>query len=153
MKSTLIDYQDYLEAARIPVRLAVAAPDGWPVVLSLWFLHQAGKLYCATQKTAKVVDYLCSNPNCSFEVAGDQPPYCGIRGRAQAAINAQLGPEMLERLLLRYVGNTSNELSQKLLTRKQTEVAIVIEPLSITTWNFSERMRGICSVAPPSICP
>lgn len=153
MKSTLIDYQDYLEAARIPVRLAVAASDGWPVVLSLWFLHQAGKLYCATQKTAKVVDYLHSNPNCSFEIAGDQPPYCGIRGRAQAAINGQLGPEMLERLLLRYVGNTSNELSQSLLARKQTEVAIVIEPLTIMTWNFSKRMRGIRSVASPSICP
>jgi uncharacterized pyridoxamine 5'-phosphate oxidase family protein len=153
MKSTLIDYQDYLEAARIPVRLAVTAADGWPVVLSLWFLHQTGKLYCATQKTAKVVDYLRSNPNCSFEIAGDQPPYCGIRGRAQAAINGELGPEILERLLLRYVGDIHNELSRRLLARKQTEVAIVIEPLSIMTWNFSERMRGIRPAAPPSNCP
>ena len=92
---------NYLAEAIIPLRLSCIRPDGWPLVLSLWFIPLDGHLYCATQKPAKVVTYLNLNPKCGFEVASDLPPYCGVRGLAEAEIIPAQGPEILALLLQR----------------------------------------------------
>ena len=104
MRDSLIEMQAFLENVRIPVRLASKTKTGWPMVVSLWFLHRDGFLYCATQKSAKIVSYLRNDARCAFEIAADQPPYCGIRGQARARIDDRFGGEMLEQLLIRYLG-------------------------------------------------
>ncbi len=88
----------YLEAVRIPLRLSCLTTSGWPIVLSLWYLHEAGRLYCATLATARVVEYLRREPRCGFEVGADQPPYCGVRGQARAEIDPALGQDAPARL-------------------------------------------------------
>lgn len=130
----------YLEETQIPLRLACVRESGWPVVLSLWYLYDAGALYCATPASARVVAYLTADPRCSFEVASDQPPYCGVRGRTRATIDQERGMEILERLLIRYVGGTDNPLARNLLGRPEPEVAIRLELERTVTWNFSKRM-------------
>ena len=92
MISSLSEIGDYLESVRIPVRLACKTKSDWPMVVSLWFLHQDGQLFCSTQKTAKVVSYLAHDPRCAFEVSEDRPPYCGVRGQAIASIDETKGP-------------------------------------------------------------
>ena len=67
-------------------RLSFLKANGVPGILSLWYLKIDGKIYCATQKTAKIVSYLQKNPNCAFEIACDKPPYKGTRGEGQAKI-------------------------------------------------------------------
>ncbi|MDH3312264.1 MAG: pyridoxamine 5'-phosphate oxidase family protein [Nitrosopumilus sp.] len=62
---------------KIPIRIAFIKPDGTPNVISLWYAIENEKIYCATQKTAKIVSYLKSNPKCGFEIAADKPPYGG----------------------------------------------------------------------------
>lgn len=145
--------ETYLEQTRIPLRLACTEPSGWPVVLSLWFLYENGRIYCATRHDARVATYLTQNPRCGFEVAGDEPPYCGVRGQGDAEIDSAIGGEVLERLLVRYLGSTSNALSQKLLAHRDTELAIVITPRSITKWNFTKRMKNSVQPASDKICP
>ena len=76
MSNSLIGMQKYLDAVRIPLRLACKTKTGWPILISLWFVHKEGLLYCATQKTAKIVEYLQNDTRCAFEIAEDQPPYC-----------------------------------------------------------------------------
>ncbi|MFX0092313.1 MAG: pyridoxamine 5'-phosphate oxidase family protein [Candidatus Hodarchaeota archaeon] len=137
--------QTYLQEMKIPIRLACTLKNGWPIVLSLWYIYLEGKVYLATQKSAKVVSYLKSNPRCGFEVASDQPPYRGVRGIGTAKINEENGLEVLKKLLKRYLGGTDSPLAKKLLSRKSPEVAIEIEPTSFFTWDFTKRMKDSLS--------
>lgn len=150
---TKISVERYLQETIIPLRLATATTTGWPVVLSLWYLFEEGSLYCATQQQAQVVTYLLQEPRCGFEVAADQPPYCGVRGRAIATIEPQRGIEILRRLLIRYLGNDINQLAQKLLSRPTPEVAIRIDLQSSSTWNFSNRMADTKTSDIVKMCP
>lgn len=154
MKDSLIEMQEFLDAVRIPIRLASKTNTDWPMVISMWFLHQDGLLYCATQRSAKIVSYLQYDNRMAFEIAADQPPYCGIRGQAKARIDDKLGVEILEKLLIRYLGDTNNDLAKKLLANSEAEVAIVIEPIRIFTWDFSDRMGSIeMDYTSKKICP
>jgi hypothetical protein len=148
------DVGDYLSNARIPIRLACNTAEGWPIVISLWYLYEGGELYCATQESARVVSYLRENPQCGFEVAADTPPYCGVRGQGIARLDTDLGLDVLKRLLTRYLGSTDSPLARKLLNRQTAEVALIIKPVRVFTWNFSNRMKGsVDQTADEKPCP
>ena len=153
MISSLSEIGDYLESVRIPVRLACKTKSDWPMVVSLWFLHQEGHLFCSTQRTAKVVSYLARDPRCAFKIAADQPPYCGVRGQAIASIDETNAPQILKQLLVRYVGDLNSSLAKKLLAKSGNEVSIVIEPRTIFTWDFTNRMKDIPGQTIDKICP
>ena len=156
MVSSLTQLEIFLDSVHIPVRLACKTQSDWPMVVSLWYLHQNGQLFCATQKSARVISYLQYDPRCAFEIAEDHPPYCGVRGQAIASIDPSMGPVILEQLLQRYLGSTQNRLAETLLAKSETEVAIVLDPTQIFTWDYTDRMQD--SVQPvrkpaPKICP
>jgi len=148
-----VSIENYLQEAKIPLRLSCVMGSGWPTVLSLWYLFEEGSLFCATPETARVVSYLRAEPRCSFEVASDQPPYCGVRGRALAVIDQDRGAEILERLLFRYLGGVDNPLTKKLLGRSAFEIAIRLEPQNFYTWNFTNRMADSLQKQSAKICP
>jgi hypothetical protein len=143
MAADLTEMETYLHSVRIPLRLACTTKSGWPMAISLWYQYQSGQLFCATQKTARVVSYLKNNPRCAFEIASDLPPYCGVRGQAIASIDEKIGAEILEKLLVRYLGDTNNTLSRSLLAKRQHEVAIILKPVNVYTWDFSNRMKDV----------
>lgn len=130
----------YLQQIVIPVRLSCVTESGWPVVLSLWFLYEDGALYCATQQHARVVGYLQQEPRCGYEIAADDPPYCGLRGQAEATLHPEQGADILAKLLRRYQGSLETPLARKLRQRADTEVAIRLDPINCFTWNFTNRM-------------
>jgi len=133
----------FLDAQRIPLRLACRTTSGWPLVASHWFLRRDGALWCATQADAKIVRYLAAEPRCGFEVAPDGMPYRGVRGQGRAAIDPADGPAVLRELVRRYLGDESSGFARWLLGRSATEVAIRIEPVRMRSWDFSRRMgRG-----------
>ena len=145
MKSSIEDVKQFLKDTIIPMRLSYTSDSGWPGILSLWYLYQDKKIYCATQESSRIVAHLRRNPQCAFEIAADNPPYCGVRGQAIAEINKGLGVEILEKLLQRYLGGVDNTLAQDLLSKKEQEVAIVLDPVNIFKWNFSNRMQYVTS--------
>ncbi len=152
----LSDFQEFLENTRIPIRLACKTESGWPMILSLWFIYKDGSLYCATRKSARIVKYLLENTDCAFEIAADQPPYCGIRGQAVASIDQQRGVEILEMLLDRYLGSRHNSLAEKLLEKSVDEVAIRLDPVNIFSWDFSSRMKDTgpaMDIIDTKVCP
>jgi hypothetical protein len=148
MVAGLTEVKTYLEAANIPLRLACTTRSGWPVAVSLWFKHQNGRLFCATQKSARVVAYLKNDPRCAFEIAADLPPYCGVRGQAIAHIDESIGLKILEQLLVRYLGGLDSKLARSLIAKSENEVAIILKPVKIYTWDFSNRMQEIL---PPTL--
>ena len=145
--------EHYLSEIRIPLRLSCMTASGWPSVLSLWYLYREGNLYCATQETAKVVSYLRHDPRCAFEIAADQPPYCGVRGQGMVTLDSQLGPEILQHLLIRYLGSTDSPLARRLLAQSQDEVAIIIQPIKVFTWNYTSRMKDTVPIVDSKLCP
>ena len=124
-----------------PLRLAVMH-KGAPMICSLWYLYDQGQLWCATQADALVVRALQADLACGFEVANNQPPYCGVRGQGQVEVHEHGGLAMLERLILRYLGRTDTSFAQWLLNREEPEVALAIRPSWITAWDYSGRMHG-----------
>jgi nitroimidazol reductase NimA-like FMN-containing flavoprotein (pyridoxamine 5'-phosphate oxidase superfamily) len=133
----------HLAGTVIPVRLACASGSGQPRVLSLWYLWRDGALWCATAPGAKVVEWLAREPRCGFEVARDEPPYRGVRGRGRATLDPERGLEILEALVDRYLGTRDTPFARWLLERAaRGETAIRIAPESLASWDFTARMGG-----------
>lgn len=152
MKPTLSDFEVYLLSIKVPIRLACISPTG-PIAISLWYQYADGKIYCSTQQSARVAKYLAVNPQCGFEIAADTQPYCGIRGQAVASLDQGLGVSILKQTSQRYLGGLDNPLAEKLLASGDTEIAIVLDPVSIFSWDFSDRMIGRIFPAMEKIYP
>lgn len=129
-----------INSVKIPVRLSAIMPNGYPCVLSLWYTCKEGKIYCATQESAKIVSYLTKNKSCSFEIAADTPPYRGIRGYGDAKIHKDMGEKILDALIDRYLDNRQSKLAKFLRKNIETEVAIEITPRRIFSYDYSKRM-------------
>lgn len=131
----------FLDEAVIPLRLACVAPSGWPLVVSLWFIRRGDELVCATQRSSSLVRALEHDQRGAFEVAGETPPYRGVRGRARVAIEPDERLATLSTLLVRYVGGTEGAFAQRLLGRTAPEVVLRLDPVEVSSWDFSRRMQ------------
>lgn len=131
----------FIPNSKIPIRVAFMKSVGVPTVISLWYVCNGGKIYCATQKTAKIVSYLQKNPRCGFEIAADKPPYKGIRGQGTVRILNETGANVLDILIDKYLGEKESDLSKFLKSNSKTEAAIEITPQKIFYYDYSERMK------------
>jgi hypothetical protein len=138
-----MNVNDFLTRACIPIRLACITIAGWPITVSLWYVYMEEKFFCATQKNAAILKYLSNNSKCGFEVAGDLPPYRGVRGWGHAKLNETRGSEILHILIKKYLKNENSQLADFLLRRAENEVAIEIKPLFEFHYDYSDRMNGI----------
>lgn len=131
---------DWLDETTIPVRLATSGGSG-PIVQSLWFLHDAGALWCATQADSLVAQRVRRDARVGWEVSADDPPYRGVRGRGTVTVveDPEAAGAVLRRLIARY-GQTGTELEAWLIRRISTEVALRIDDLVVTSWDYSPRM-------------
>ena len=97
------------------------------------------ELVCATQRSISLVQALEHDQRCAFEVAGENPPYRGVRGRARVAIEPDEGLAALAELLTRYVGGTDGAFAQRLLGRTTSEVVLRLDPVEVSSWDYSRR--------------
>jgi len=130
----------FLADAVIPVRLGVDAGSGGPLVLSVWFVPDGLELVGATRPTSTLVRCLERRSECGFEVAGDAPPYHGVRGRARVELDRVGGATTLDRLLERYLGGLDSPLANRLRADAADEVGFRLRPTSLTSWDYRERM-------------
>jgi nitroimidazol reductase NimA-like FMN-containing flavoprotein (pyridoxamine 5'-phosphate oxidase superfamily) len=131
----------FIADSKIPIRIAFMKDVGVPAVISLWYVCNDDKIYCATQKKAKIVSYLQKNPVCGFEIAADKPPYKGIRGEGTIRILNETGSYILDLLIEKYLGEKESTLSKFLRDNSKTEVAIEITPQKIFHYDYSKRMK------------
>ncbi len=130
----------FLRDTRVPLRIACNGSNGHPVLVSLWYVAIEGKLYCATQRSARIVSLLSRDPRCAFELSIETPPYRGVRGQGIATVDPDLGERTLHMLIDRYLGDSTIPPAPLLLARVEHEVAIVIEPQTLVSWDFRGRM-------------
>jgi len=135
------EIEKFIPDSKIPIRVGFIKSTGLPAVISLWYVCKDGKIYCAAQKTAKIVSYLQKNPACGFEIAADKPPYKGIRGEGTVRILNETGAYVLDLLMEKYLGEKESTLSKLLRNNSKTEVAIEITPQKIFHYDYSKRMK------------
>ena len=137
---TASEVRQFLAEARIPMRLAANADAGFPVILSLWFLPEGEELLAAVHRDSRIAGRLAADPRCAFEIAPNEPPYCGVRGRGSASLEADGASLLLERLLERYLASADSSLGRFLLARADEELVVRVRPSRITSWDYRERM-------------
>ena len=125
----------FLRETRVPLRIACNGASGHPLLASLWFVPIEGKLWCATQQTARIVSILRGDPRCAFERSVETPPYRGVRGPGIATLHPDRGEEILRTLIDRYLGDSTQPPAPLLLARVAHEVAIAIEPQKLVSWD------------------
>jgi len=128
---------------KIPIRIGCVTSSGYPIVMSLWYTMIDGKIYCATQKKAKIITHIKNNPEIGFEIASDSPPYRGMRGHGKAKIIDNMGKNILDILIDKYLGNKISTLSEFLRNNSENEVAIEISPNKLFTYDYSKRMKDV----------
>lgn len=131
----------FLSQSIIPLRLSAISPAGWPVVVSLWYLHEDGVIWCASRRHARIISLLERNPRCAFEIAGETPPYFGVRDQGIASIDPAGAAELLTKLVNRYLGTDETPFRRWLLAGATDETSIAIRPLRCMSWDYRDRMR------------
>lgn len=135
-----VTVRQWLHDNVIPIRLATVGGRG-PIVQSLWFGLEDDTLWCATQTDSMVAQRVRREPVIGWEVSPDEPPYRGVRGRGRVDVveDPDEAGDVLRRLIARY-GQQGTELEGWLLSRVATEVALRIDDLTVTSWDYSPRM-------------
>lgn len=134
--------EEFFRSYVAPLRVAVQTESGFPLLLSLWFQYEDGKLLCATKGDSRVAQCLRRDPRCAFELAPNEPPYFGVRGRGKAGLASEGAVELLGGLIDRYLGSRDSDLAGWLLRNAEDEVAISIDIEWMIAWDYSNRMGG-----------
>ncbi len=132
--------ESYLGECSIPLRIACNAGRGFPSLNSMWFEYRDGSLWCATHASSAILGYLREDPRCAFEVAPNEPPYCGVRGQARAHLMREGAGELLERLIGRYLGDSNPTLAGWLMSRVEDEWILRLDPTWVSAWDYRGRM-------------
>lgn len=132
--------ESYLRESTFPLRLACVGEDGFPRVVSVWYGYDGRHLRCVSHRSSQLVSLLQRCDRVGFEVAPNEPPYCGVRGQGIARLDSDAQGVVLGQMLERYLGGTSSRLASWLLSRAEDEVLITIEPLRLFSWDYRERM-------------
>lgn len=132
----------YLDDCTFPLRLSCVGEDGFPRVVSVWFAFERGRFKCVSHESSQLVRLLKRDDRVGFEVAPNEPPYCGVRGQGRVQLAPDTNGAMLTRLLKRYLGGTESDLAQWLLSRADGEVLLTITPTRLFSWDYRDRMGG-----------
>ena len=133
--------ESYLENTVYPLPKSLVNSNGFPIVISLWYIYVENKFWCAVQNDSIVVKNIKNNDKCGFEIGPNKPPYMGVRGKGKATIIPDKGEEKLRILIDKYLDKKNQELSNWLMSRVDNEVAICIEPICLYSWDYSQRMK------------
>jgi hypothetical protein len=131
----------FLATSTIPLRIATTT-GSYPTLCSVWYMfdERQGDLLCVSHENSQLVADLMANQKCSFEIAPNEPPYCGVRGKAMVTLSKDYALETLTTLIPRYLGNAESRLAKWLIGRSAEEYVIRLRPVQMTSWDYSERM-------------
>ncbi|MBO6657550.1 MAG: pyridoxamine 5'-phosphate oxidase family protein [Pseudomonadales bacterium] len=131
--------ETFLKSSRIPIRIAVDDGD-YPLICSVWYQYRDGTLCIVSHKTSKLAKLLQARGRCAFEIAPNDPPYQGVRGKAEVSSNQDDVHSTLRHLIDRYLGATNRSLAKWLLSRVDDELGFVLTPTWVTSWDYGGRM-------------
>ncbi|RLQ23078.1 pyridoxamine 5'-phosphate oxidase family protein [Seongchinamella sediminis] len=135
--------EQWLGQCAMPIRLACTGEDGFPRVVSVWFLYREGEFLSVSHRDSSLVKLLQSSPQVGFEVSPNEPPYHGVRGQGTASLASEGAGEVLRAVISRYLGSSNSSLAEWLLSREDEEVVIRVAPQRFFTWDYRDRMEPV----------
>ena len=132
----------YLDQANTPIRVSCNEKDGYPIICSLWFIHDGGVLWSASHKNSHLIKALQRNQKIGMEIATNEYPYHGVRGKANVELIDDSSGDILGKVIDKYLQGGNAGLSNWLMSRKKDEYAIKIVPTILNAWDFSARMNS-----------
>ena len=135
---------EFLTQSLIPIRLSIQDGD-FPSICSVWYAFDEadGAIICVTHKRSQLAKLVAKSPRCGFEVASNQPPYRGVRGKALIELRPGAAIESLPSLIERYLGNTNAPLGKWLMSRIDDEVELRLSPVWLSAWDYGRRMEPV----------
>jgi hypothetical protein len=133
--------EKWLQQCEFPIRLACNAQDGFPRVVSVWFLYRQGEFLCVSHRDSSLVKLLQASSRVGFEVSPNEPPYHGVRGQGTVSLGPEGAGEVLRSVIRRYLGDSNSSLADWLLSREEEEVLIRLSPQRFFTWDYRDRME------------
>ncbi len=134
---------EFLTGATFPLRLATVGKDGFPRVVSVWYIADGLTLQCVSHRDSQLVKLLRGNDRVGFEVAPNEPPYHGVRGQGNATLVPLGERDTLDSLIDRYLGGRESTVANWLLSRREEEMLIQIAPTRLFSWDYRERMSDV----------
>lgn len=131
---------EFLTQVCIPIRIAVMDGD-YPLICSVWYEYDNDELLLVSHKDSKLSRLLTAQRRCGFEIAPNDPPYHGVRGKADVVIREEGVEVVLKRLIERYLGDSNQSLAEWLLSRVEDEVVYCLRPGWVTAWDYGSRME------------
>ena len=135
------EVSEFLRSSTIPMRIATNT-ESYPTLCSVWYLfdEQEGELLCVSHQKSKLVLDITASKKCSFEIAPNEPPYFGVRGKAVVTLSKENVLDTLTTVMSRYLGGTDSRLAKWLIGRSDEEYVLRLTPVQITSWDYRERM-------------
>jgi len=140
---SLEEIHRFLHDSAVPMRLACTGNDGYPRVVSVWYVFAEQSMLCVSHQKSALVKLLQRDPKVGFEISPNAPPYHGVRGQGRARLAPLGDSDVLDRLVARYLGQQKSRVGNWLLSRKAEEVLIRIQPERLFTWDYRERMADV----------
>lgn len=132
----------FLEQTRVPIRLSACGNDGYPRVVSLWFMPAGERLLCITHRDSALARLLQQEPRVGFEISPNDPPYYGLRGSGDCALTPLPERDTFARLIHRYLADDDQPLADWLLSRSDAELLLTITPRHWFSWDYRRRMAA-----------
>ncbi len=136
-----LEVTEFLRSSTIPMRIATNT-QSYPTLCSVWYLfdEKLGELLCVSHQKSKLVLDITASKKCSFEIAPNEPPYFGVRGKAVVTLSKENVLDTLTTVMSRYLGGTDSRLAKWLIGRSDEEYVLRLTPVQITSWDYTERM-------------
>ena len=136
-----LEVTEFLRSSTIPMRIATNT-QSYPTLCSVWYLfdEKLGELLCVSHQKSKLVLDITASKKCSFEIAPNEPPYFGVRGKAVVTLSKENVLDTLTTVMSRYLGGTDSRLAKWLIGRSDEEYVLRLTPMQITSWDYRERM-------------
>jgi general stress protein 26 len=138
------EIKDFLTNGKLIVHLGTIDEKGDANIHPAWYYYDSSKnkIYIETSKQAKKTYNLRRNENIYFCIDDPNPPYKGVRGKGRVRIYEDINFKIpiVEKILIRYLGNLEHPMAQALLDaqRKGQSVVLEISPKYYSTWDYSK---------------
>jgi general stress protein 26 len=100
-------------------------------------------MYVQTSKQSRKIYNLRKNEMIYFCIDDPNPPYKGVRGKGSVKIHEDVNFNLpiIEKILLRYLGNLEDPMAQALLEMQKKGESVVLEitPKYYSTWDYSKQ--------------
>ena len=144
-QARVLSEEEVLALLREPIlmRLGMVDGTGWPLVMPVWHVYEAGVFRVAAGNTSHKASVLRKNPRAYFTVdtGGNYGETRGVRGRASVRVidgDVQLAVDVARKGLLKYTGTDTGPYAEEMLkwAREGGMSVVELTPLRFGAFSY-----------------